>query len=57
MARVNYSYEKRQRELAKQRKKQEKLQKKVKAPDGSDSEAVDAEAPTEDDSAASPPSD
>lgn len=29
MAKPNYSYEKRQKELAKQRKKQEKLQRKV----------------------------
>ncbi len=35
MAKPNYSYEKRQKELAKQRKKQEKLQRKQHKPDGS----------------------
>lgn len=33
MAKPNYSYEKRQKELAKQRKKQEKLQRKAHKPD------------------------
>jgi len=35
LAKPNYSYEKRQKELAKQRKKQEKLQRKAHKPDGS----------------------
>lgn len=41
MAKPNYSYEKRQRELAKQRKKAEKLKKKAERngePDGADAE-------------------
>ncbi|OYV33157.1 MAG: hypothetical protein B7Z83_09930 [Thiomonas sp. 20-64-5] len=36
MAKPNYSYEKRQKELAKERKKQEKLQRKANKPDSSD---------------------
>jgi hypothetical protein len=45
MARTNYSYEKRQRELAKQRKKEEKRLRKLRNPDAPDAEAPDAEAP------------
>ena len=36
MAKPNYSYEKRQKELAKERKKQEKLQRKANKPDSTE---------------------
>ena len=53
MAKPNYSYEKRQKELAKQRKKQEKLQRKAHKPDGSPDtpEGQDAEAGSVDNAA------
>jgi hypothetical protein len=38
LATPNYSYEKRQRELAKKKKKEEKNQRKVNKPDGSPDE-------------------
>ena len=55
MVKPNYSYEKRQKELAKERKKQEKLQRKANktesagaakapAPDSATGDAADAEA-------------
>ncbi|MCP5265114.1 MAG: hypothetical protein H6934_03335 [Burkholderiaceae bacterium] len=50
MARTNYSYEKRQRELAKKRKKEEKRQKKLTGKDD-EAGAPDVEA-TEGDAAA-----
>ena len=45
MATPNYSYEKRQRELAKKKKNEEKRQRKVNKPDGSpdDGQASDGE--------------
>ncbi len=52
MATPNYSYEKRQRELAKKRKAEEKRQKKGSRPDGSPSdegapqETTDTNAPS-----------
>ena len=46
MATPNYSYEKRQRELAKKRKNEEKRQRKLNkdAPDAASDQAPDAEA-------------
>ena len=46
MATPNYGYEKRQRELAKKRKAEEKKQKKAQGP-GGDAPRDDAEAPAE----------
>jgi hypothetical protein len=50
MAKPNYSFEKRQRELAKKKKKEEKLQeraaRKTAAPPGTDGGAVPGEAVT-----------
>ena len=49
MATPNYSYEKRQRELAKKRKAEEKRQRKLTRPDGSpEPEGGDEAAPTSD---------
>jgi hypothetical protein len=48
LVKPNYSYEKRQKELAKERKKQEKLQRKANKPDSAD-------APGEDHGSAVPP--
>jgi hypothetical protein len=48
LVKPNYSYEKRQKELAKERKKQEKLQRKANKPDSTD-------APGEDHGSAAPP--
>lgn len=60
MATPNYSYEKRQRELAKKRKNEEKKQRKVPRPDGSPySEGSGNDAPAQagpDDRQAVPPS-
>nr|WP_130433753.1 hypothetical protein [Rivibacter subsaxonicus] len=50
MATPNYSYEKRQRELAKKRKKEEKLQRKASGKPGDDGDApadADDQAATE----------
>ena len=52
MATPNYSYEKRQRELAKKRKTEEKRQRKVNKPDGEiegaeGAEPAEGEAPVE----------
>ncbi len=46
MATPNYSYEKRQRELAKKRKTEEKRQRKVNKPDG-EAEGVEGVEPAE----------
>ncbi len=46
MAKPNYSFEKRQRELAKKKKKEEKRQQKLKA---KDEEALDRQSTTEGD--------
>ena len=46
MATPNYSYEKRQRELAKKRKTEEKRQRKVNKPDG-EIEGVEGAEPAE----------
>jgi hypothetical protein len=58
MAKPNYQYEKRQKDLAKQRKKQEKEQEKAlrkasKTPDVDNGNPVTAEAPAEETSQAS----
>lgn len=57
MARINYSYDKRQRELAKQRKKEEKRLRKLNAPDAPNSASLDANAPLPpgDEAAGTPP--
>jgi septal ring factor EnvC (AmiA/AmiB activator) len=48
LAKPNYSYEKRQKELAKERKKQEKLQRKANKPEGGAADAQTLEdAPAE----------
>lgn len=48
LAKPNYSYEKRQKELAKERKKQEKLQRKANKPEGGAADAQPLEdAPAE----------
>ena len=47
MATPNYSYEKRQRELAKKRKNEEKLQKKKQGPGTEGSDASGESAPAE----------
>lgn len=56
MATPNYSYEKRQRELAKKRKAEEKRQRKLngKPADGEHAESGDADSPPE--NADAPPS-
>lgn len=51
MATPNYSYEKRQRELAKKKKTEEKRQRKLQKPDGS----PDQDAPAEDGSSEAVP--
>ena len=59
MAKTNFQYEKRQRELAKKKKKEEKLQKKTSLPDGTaaDGETVEgAEDTTTEPAAESAPS-
>jgi len=45
MAKPNYSYEKRQRELAKKKKKEEKLQRKAEATDRQSQELPPEETP------------
>jgi uncharacterized coiled-coil protein SlyX len=45
LAKPNYSYEKRQKELAKERKKQEKLQRKANKPEGAAADAQPLEEP------------
>ena len=56
MATPNYSYEKRQRELAKKRKNEEKLQKKKQGPGGDDGvQDQEPTAPAEPGATAPPP--
>jgi hypothetical protein len=45
LAKPNYAYEKRQKELAKQRKKQDKLQRKAHHPDARSDQTDNAELP------------
>lgn len=45
LATPNYSYEKRQRELAKKRKNEEKRQRKLNRPEGSTDDSADAPNP------------
>ncbi|MGC8508119.1 MAG: hypothetical protein ACP5NM_07605 [Thiomonas sp.] len=53
MAKPNYSYEKRQKELAKERKKQEKLQRKANKPGSTQMHGADSDSATPPDAAAS----
>jgi hypothetical protein len=46
LATPNYSYEKRQRELAKKKKNEEKRQRKLNKPDGSPADEAPAEGDT-----------
>ena len=55
MAKPNYSFEKRQRELAKKKKKEEKLKEKAERKVGSGHEGGDE--PQEDNAAGAPPAD
>ncbi len=55
MATPNYSYEKRQRELAKKRKNEEKLQKKKQGPGSDDGSQDQASAPPAETGLAAPP--
>lgn len=48
MAKINYSFEKRQRELAKKKQKDEKLAKKRAARDGAMPDDAVSDAPTDD---------
>lgn len=48
MAKPNYQFEKRQRELAKQKKKQEKAQRKAAGPAGEHEDGSAGEAPAAD---------
>lgn len=57
MATPNYSYEKRQRELAKKRKKEEKALRKTQPKPGEGSAPGDNEAPNDDATAGQPPAD
>lgn len=52
LATPNYSYEKRQRELAKKRKNEEKRQRKLNRPEGQAGEPGDAPGPQDTESAA-----
>ncbi len=54
MATPNYSYEKRQRELAKKRKTEEKRQRKLSRPEGSSDAPEGAAEPTGADAGSSP---
>jgi hypothetical protein len=55
MAKPNYSFEKRQRELAKKKKKEEKLKEKAERKSTPGGEPLDGEAPAEQQDAAPPP--
>jgi hypothetical protein len=55
MAKPNYSFEKRQRELAKKKKKEEKLKEKAGRKVGGEPNTADGE-PPEQDAPANPPS-
>jgi hypothetical protein len=54
LAKPNYSYEKRQKELAKQRKKQEKLQRKVHKHDEPQADEAEQSSATQPASGAAP---
>jgi hypothetical protein len=55
MAKPNYSFEKRQRELAKKKKKEEKLKEKAERKSSPGGEPLDGEVPEEPQDAAAPP--